>query len=111
MPTFGNLFSIDPQVRVLRQSVDPSDSTKKECEGAWEIYKVDAGPELKNVDARDERMSLRKTFVFGNHFSLEEPFGVFQPSEVAEFLRERNLGCVHSWTIQSGFQCGGSRIF
>jgi len=99
VPTFGNLFSVDQQIRDLRQSIDPSDSTKKECEGGLEIYKVDAGPKLKNVDARDERMSLRKIFVFGNHFSLEEPFRVFRPFEAAEFLRERNLGCVHSWTV------------
>jgi len=89
MPAFGNLFSLDSQMRLLRQSVEPSDSTKKECEGAWEMYKADAGLELKNLDPRDERMPLRQASIFGNHFSLEEPFRVFRQSEAAESLKRK----------------------
>lgn len=84
---FGNLFSLDPHMRVLRQP-EPSDSTKKECEGAWDLYKADAGPELKNLDARDERMPLRQTTLFGNHFSLEDR-RVLRPSDAAESLKRK----------------------
>lgn len=88
VPAFGNLFSPDPHMRVFRQSVEPSDSTKKECERAWDMYKADPGPELKNLDARDERMPLRQATLFGNHFSLEE-HRVFRPSEAAESLKRK----------------------
>lgn len=88
VPTFGNLSYLDPHIRVLRQPVEPSDSTGKECEGAWHPYKADTGPELKNLDARDERMSLRQATLFGNNFSLEE-HRVFRPPEVSESLKRK----------------------
>lgn len=91
VPTFGNLSYLDPHMRVLRQSVEPSDAPKKECEGAWDLYKADAGPELKNLDARDER--LRQATIFGNRFSLEEhrrpEHRVFRSPEATESSLKR----------------------
>uniref|UniRef100_A0A0C9S920 TSA: Wollemia nobilis Ref_Wollemi_Transcript_9728_5206 transcribed RNA sequence n=1 Tax=Wollemia nobilis TaxID=56998 RepID=A0A0C9S920_9CONI len=90
-PVFVSPFSPDQKIRVLHQSVEPSDSQKrKEPEGAWDLYRADAGPEHTGVDSRDERM--RQAPFFRNHFSFDEQMRemrVFRQPEATESLKRK----------------------
>ncbi|XP_057849735.1 uncharacterized protein LOC131060512 [Cryptomeria japonica] len=90
-PVFPNTFPFEQKIRVLRQSVDPSDSQKrKEPEAAWDLYRTEAVTDLTDVNARDERVTLRQMPVFGNPFSIDEQhFRTLRQPEPVESLKRK----------------------